>query len=128
MERRPFFQQYFSEMTGRAFCINNVYTSVDEFCKRIKSIRGFRYTQVDNLFSRNGDIFKQVGTIFGVDTPSKIQMKVSYGDVPLHLGRDIIDRFHRHKDEFEDVVIVGCDDAGVEQTFDFSSVLKHLES
>ena len=26
-----------------------------------------------------------------------------------------------------DVIIVGCDDAGVEQTFDFSSVIKRVE-
>lgn len=127
MNRRPFLQQYFSEMTGREYCINNVYSSVDEFCERIKSIRGFRYTQVDNLFARNGDIFKQVGDVFGLDTPSKVQMKISYGDIPVHLGKELIDRFYRHKDEFENVIIVGCDDAGVEQTFDFSSVLKHLQ-
>ena len=31
-----------------------------------------------------------------------------------------------HNGEFENVVIIGSDDAGVEHTFDFSSVLKHL--
>ena len=41
-------------------------------------------------------------------------------------GRQIIDIFSRHKDEFENVIIIGSDDAGVEHTFDFSSVLKHL--
>lgn len=127
LNRRPFFQQYFSEITGRDFCINNVYTSADEFCNRIKSIRGFRYTQVDNLFARSSDIFTQVGNIYGIDTPKKVQIKVSYGDVPVHLGKTLVDRFYKHKDEFEDVVIIGCDDAGVEQTFDFSSVLKHLQ-
>ena len=29
-------------------------------------------------------------------------------------------------EEFEDVVIIGCDESGIEQTFDFSSVLKHF--
>ena len=129
MNRRSFFQQYLGEMTGREFCINNVYASVDEFCKRIKSIRGFYYTQVDNLFTRNSDIFKQVGSIFGLDIPEQVQIKISYGDIPVHLGRGLIDRFYRRtkRDEFENIVIVGCDDEGVEQTFDFSSVLKHLE-
>lgn len=41
-------------------------------------------------------------------------------------GRQIIDAFNKRRNEFEDVVIIGCDDDGVEHTFDFSSVLKHF--
>ena len=54
-------------------------------------------------------------------------MKITYGDIPVHTGRALIDRFHRDKNQFEDVIIIGCDDAGVEQTFDFSSVIKRVE-
>ena len=127
LNRRNFLQQYLSEMTQKNFKINNIYTSVDEFCSRIKTIRGFQYTQVDNLFSRGSDLFTQVGNIWGQDLPSKILLKVSYGDVPVHGGgRQIVDTICRHKNEFENVVIVGCDDEGVEHTFDFSSMLKHI--
>lgn len=87
----------------------------------------FRYTQVRNLFSQTGDIFKQVSDILGLDTPEKIQMKVAYGDIPVHIGRSLVERFHRNKDQFEDVIIIGCDDEGVEQTFDFSSIIKRIE-
>ena len=125
--RRPFLQRYLSETTGRSYSINNVYASVDEFCSRIKSIRGFKYTQVDSIFSRNGDTFKQIGDIFGLDLPSSVQLKIGCGDIPIRQGRGLIDRFHKHKEEFESVIILGCDDAGVEQTFDFSSVLKHIQ-
>lgn len=127
LTRRSFLQQYLSESIQKEFQINNIYSSVDEFCDRIKTIRGFQYTQVDNLFGRNSDLFVQVGNLWGQDLPSKIQLKVSYGDVPVHQGgKAIIDRIHRHKEEFERVIVVGCDDAGVEQTFDFSSILKHI--
>lgn len=34
--------------------------------------------------------------------------------------------FSRHRNEFDTVVVIGCDDDGVEHTFDFSSVLKHI--
>ena len=82
---------------------------------------------MDNLFSRSSDLFTQVGNIWGQDLPSKIQLRIAYGDIPVHGGgRQIIDIFSRHKDEFENVIIIGSDDAGVEHTFDFSSVLKHL--
>lgn len=127
LNRRPTLVNYLHDAIQKDFQINNVYTSVDEFCNRIKTIRGFRYTQVRNLFSQSGDIFKQVSDIWGLDTPEKIQMKILYGDVPVHAGRALIERFHRCKDQFEDVVVIGCDDAGVEQTFDFSSVIKRIE-
>lgn len=128
LTRRPFLEKYLSDSLQKEFKINNVYTSVDEFCKRVKTIRGFQYTQVDNLFGRNSDLFTQIGNIWGQDLPSKIQLKIGYADIPVHGGgRQIIDIFNRHKEEFENVTIIGCDDTGVEQTFDFSSLLKHLE-
>ncbi len=128
MTRRPFLEKYLSDTLQKEFKINNVYASVDEFCDRVKTIRGFQYTQVDNLFSRNSDLFMQIGNIWGQDLPSKIQLKMTYGDIPVHGGgRQIIDIFRHHKEEFDNVIIIGCDDEGVEQTFDFSSLLKHLE-
>ena len=62
----------------------------------------------------------------GQDLPSKIQLEMAYNDIPVHGGRQLVDIFSRHRCEFEDVIIIGCDDAGVEQTFDFSSLLKHI--
>lgn len=120
-------KKYLSETTQHDFQINNIYASVDEFCSRIKTLKGFQYTQVDNMFGRSSDIFDQVGTIWGQDLPSKVQLKITYDNMPIHRGgRSIIDRFSRKKNEFESVVVIGCDDEGVEHTFDFSSVLKHL--
>ena len=127
LNRRKFLQQYLSETLQKEFQINNIYTSVDEFCNKIKTIRGFQYTQVDNLFSRGGDLFARIGNMWGQDLPSKIQLKIAYGDIPVHGGgRQIIDIFSRHRNEFDTVVVIGWDDDGVEHTFDFSSVLKHI--
>lgn len=52
-------------------------------------------------------MFAQVGNIWGQDLPSKIQLKVAYGDIPVHGGgRQIIDVFSRHKGEFENVAFL----------------------
>lgn len=127
MDRRSFLQKYLSDTLQKEFIINNIYSSVGDFCDRIKTIRGFRYTQIDNFFGRGSDLFKQIGGIWGHDLPSKVQLKVSYGDIPIHEGgRGIVDILTNHREEFEDIIIIGCDDKGMEQTFDFSSVLKHL--
>ena len=125
--RRKTLTNYLSDAIQMEFIVNNVYASVDEFCERIKCIRGFRYTQVRNMFSQSGDIFEQVSNIWGLDTPEKIQMKVTYDDIPVRVGRSLIDRLHRNKDQFENVIVIGCDDNDVEQTFDFSSVIKRIE-
>lgn len=126
LTRRNTLASYLSDSIQKEFIINNVYASVDEFCEKIRSIKGFKYTQVRNLLSQSGDIFKQVSNLWGLDAPEKIQLKVAYGDIPVRQGRALIDRFHRNKEQFEDVIIIGCDDAGVEQTFDFSSVIKRI--
>lgn len=125
--RKNMLTGYLSDSIQKEFVINNVYASVDEFCARIKSIRGFQYIQVRDLISQSGDIFQQVSNIWGLDAPDKIQMKIAYGDVPVHKGRALIERFHRNKEQFENVIIIGCDDAGVEQTFDFSSIIRRIE-
>lgn len=125
--KKGFVEQYLSDTLQKEFRISNIYTSLDDFCKNIKTIRGFQYTQVDNVFSRGGTLFSQVGNIWGQDLPSKLQLKISYGDIPIHGGgKGLVDRICRHREEFEDVVIIGCDESGIEQTFDFSSVLKHF--
>lgn len=127
LTRRPMVTAYLHDSTQNEFKINNVYASVDEFCNRVKYIRGFRYTQVYDLFSKDGDLFNQVADLWGLDTPEKIQMQMTYGDIPIHRGRPLIDRFNRNRDEFKDVIIIGCDDKGVEETFDFSSVIRRIE-
>ena len=127
MTRKATLTAYLSDTIQKQFLIKNVYASVDEFCARVRAIRGFRFTQIDNVFGRASYIFLQIGYIFGLDLPEKVLLKVGYGDIPVHEGRCIIDRFQKKRDEFQDVVIIGVDDEGVEQTFDFSSIIKHIE-
>ena len=55
-----------------------------------------------------------------------MQLKVGYDDIPVHEGRALIDRFHRKREEFQEVIVIGVDDEGVEQTFDFSLSSKEL--
>lgn len=127
LSRRKTLTWYLSDTLQKQFAYKNVYSSVDDFCNRIRYIRGLRYIQVKNLFSQSGDIFNQVSDMLGLDAPEKIQMKVTYGDIPVHAGRSLVEMFHRNREQFEEVIVIGCDDEGVEQTFDFSSVMKRIE-
>ena len=120
-------RNFLSHTVQKEFYIQNIYSSVDEFCDRIKTIKGYKFTQVDNLFSRQNDIFKAVIDYGLLDVPKELQLHVSYGDVPVHSGRALIDRLHQDKDKFEHVIIIGADDDGIEQTFDFSSVIERID-
>ena len=39
----------------------------------------------------------------------------------------MLSRIKGKRDQFENVIVVGTDECNVEQTFDYSSVLKHIE-
>lgn len=124
---RSIFRRFLSDTTQRNYQTRNIYTSVDDFCSRIKTIKGFRFTQVNNLFARQNDIFQAVTAYSGLDVPNRLQMKVSFGDTPVHQGRELIDKLRRDKEEFEQIIVIGADDSGVEQTFDFSSIIEKIE-
>lgn len=126
MQRKGFLKEYLKNALEKEIQIHNVYSSVDEFCKHIRTIKEFNFTQVDNIFSRKSDIFTQVGDIVGRDLPSKLYMKISFGDMPVHKGRTIVERFYRDRNAFEKVIVIGCNDAGVEQTFDLSTIIRHI--
>lgn len=127
INRRSFLNQYLSESLGKGIQIINVYSSVDEFCQRIRTIREFKFSQVDNLLARtSGSLFTEVGNVMGLDIPESLQIKIGYNNLPVHQARPLIDRLMRERDQFESVVVIGCDDNDVEHSFDFSSILKSI--
>lgn len=65
--------------------------------------------------------------MFGLDALSELQIKISYGNIPVQESRKLLDRFSKEKNDFENIIVIGCDDEGVEKTFDFSSIIKRIE-
>lgn len=127
INKRSFLKKYLNDALQKEFSINNIYASVNDFCDQIKTIKGFKFLQVDNLFARSNDIFRQITNMFGLDAPSELQIKISYGNIPVHESRKLLDRFSKEKNDFENIIVIGCDDEGVEKTFDFSSIIKRIE-
>lgn len=127
IQTRRVIQRFLTDTTQKNYQIRNIYTSVDDFCSRIKTIKGFKFTQVNNLFAQQNELFQAVASYGGLDLPNKLQMRVSYGDTPVHQGRVLIDKLKRKKEEFEHIIVIGADDSGVEQTFDFSSIIEKIE-
>lgn len=127
MTKRAFLTRYFFESTQLSFKIKNVYSSLEEFCNHIKVLRSARFTQRDNLYNRNNSIFKQISGALALDVPEKLQLKVGLGDIPVQGGMGFINTLKANRSSFEDIVIVGVGDDDIEKTFDFSTVIKHIE-
>ncbi len=111
----------------KEYTVRNIYSSVDDFCTRIKTIRGYKFIQVDNMFSRENDIFNSINDYSGLDYPNRLQLKVAFGDIPVREGRFLIDKLHRDLSAFEQVIVIGADDSGIEQTFDFTSIIERID-
>lgn len=126
INKRSFLQKYLSNMTQTEFSISNVYSSIDDFCQHVKTIRSLKFTQTSNLFSENNEIFTRITNILGLDMPEKMQVKIGLGDIPIRGNRHILDYFQKARSAFDNVIIIGCDDDNVAQTFDLSSVIKHI--
>lgn len=101
INKRSFLKKYLNDALQKEFLINNIYASVNDFCDQIKTIKGFKFLQVDDLFARSNDIFRQITNMFGLDAPSELQIKISYGNIPVQESRKLLDRFSKEKNDFE---------------------------
>lgn len=72
------------------------------------------------------NIFKETISKTGLDV-KEVQIKIGFGDTPVKDARSLLEWIHRERDAFERVIVVGVDDNDIEQTFDYSSILKHVE-
>lgn len=126
LNRRPFFTDYLGDILQKEIKIKPIYGSVETFCETVKTIKELRFTQVDNFMSQQSDIFTVAKNMSGLDIES-LQVKVGFGDVPVNVAHPLLSRIKGKRDQFENVIVVGTDECNVEQTFDYSSVLKHIE-
>lgn len=124
--KRAFLSKYIRDILQKEIDIKAIYSSVDEFCNHIKTLKELRFVQVDNLISRESQPFKVAIDILGLDV-EELQVKIGLGNVPVSKGHSTLRKLQQTRDQYERIVVVGRDDKGVEQSFDYSSILKHIE-
>ena len=80
------------------------------------------------MTTSTGSIFEQTANIYGFDAPQRMYMKLDYNSTPIKKMKDFINKLKSKRDigEFEDIIIVGEDDNGIEHSFDFSSIIKSI--
>ena len=109
--------------------IKNIYRSIDEFVETVRYLREVTFVQTRNLMNSTPEsIFSQTVNIYGLDIPEKMRLKVEYGGTPIgYLQEKLYDIKRKlNSSEYENVVLVGIDDAGMEQKFNFSTMIKSV--
>ena len=107
-----------------------ILSSIDEFLCRVKTLKSVSFTQKDNLYNMpENSSFRKVPNIYGLDLPRRSKVKLDYGDTPIGTIRDAMRdwKIKREAGEFEDVVVVGVDDRGIEEIFNFQTTISSLE-
>lgn len=124
-------KDYLSEELKENVIIKNVYSSLDEFQDAIKCLKKLKFTQHRNIFNLLGNesIFMQQVSELGLDMPEKITMQIEYPNTLIGSLKNGLQSLKQKREEgyFEDIVLIGVDDSGIEQSFDFSSVVKKIE-
>lgn len=74
-------------------------------------------------------IFMQQANELGLDMPDKIMMQIEYPNTFVGNLKNGIQILKKKKDQgyFSDIILIGEDDFGIEQSFDFTSIIKNIE-
>lgn len=121
---------YIEEMLQKTTTVKNVYKSLDEFVEIVKYLKSVTFTQRRTLFTSDPEsIFQRQANMFGLDLPEHSKLKLDYGSSPVGIVKTALQNWElkRNSGEFEDVLIVGLDDAGFESTFNFSTMISSVE-
>ena len=130
LEKRGFISHYIQDILQKNVVIKNIYSSLDDFQNAVKFIKALKFVQKRNVMNIAKDsIFEQFNNIYGLDNPERVKMQVEYDNTPIGQLKNMIQNVKAKKftGEFEDIILIGRDDNDVEQSFDFSSLMKSIE-
>lgn len=122
---------YIGDMLQQSASVKNVLKSVDEFVSVVKQLKSVTFTQRRNLFTTStpNSIFQKQANLYGLDLPDRSKIKLDYGLSPIAMARNVLQNWEsKHASgEFEEVIVVGLDDSGLENSFNFSTMISTVE-
>lgn len=128
--KRTSVADYLEEMLQKPVRIKNVIKSLDEFVSAVRYLKSVTFTQRRNLFTTTEDsLFQKQADLYGLDLPERSKLKFDYGHSPVGVARTALQSWgmKRESGEFDEVVVVGVDDEGFENSFNFSTMLSTIE-
>lgn len=121
---------YIGDMLSCNVVSKNIIASLDEFIATVNSIKSITLTQRRNIHTLSaGSTFQKMASIYGLDLPERARLKLDYGATPIGNLRNALQGFKmkRDADQYEDILVIGLDDAGLEQSFNFSTLVQHID-
>lgn len=121
---------YIGDMLQTPTRVKNVLKSIDEFVAIVKYLKSVTFTQRRSLYTASQDsIFQKQANLFGLDLPEHSKLKLDYGKSPVGIVKTTLQNWGKKRDngEFDDVIVVGVDDQGFENTFNFSTVISTID-
>lgn len=129
--KKGIIKSYVSDTLQKEAIIKNIYSSLEEFQEGVKFLKKVKFTQYRNVVNTldKKSIFTQQTNILGLDLPDKITMQVEYTDTLIGKVKNGMQELKQKRDQglFTDIIVIGEDDFGIEQSFDFRSVIKNIE-
>lgn len=130
-QKKSTITDYIEDALQKSAMTKNVLKSLDEFAEAVKLLKSVTFTQRRNLYSitATDSIFNRQASWFGLDLPEQSKLKLDYGTTPIGIAKNTLQNWKRKHDngEFQDIIIVGVDDAGFENTFNFSTTISSIE-
>lgn len=110
--------------------IKNIYKSLEEFEKSIETVKSLRFIQERNVVNSGKDtIFSRQINVLGLDMPNQLSIELGYGNRKLRDIKSILNKLKKGIElgSFSNVLVVGETDKKIEESFDFSSIIKYIE-
>lgn len=130
--KKTFLKEYLSDvLTGKEIVIRNILASLEDFQNQVKEIKRIKLVRKNDLFSLMDPdgIFSRKGDIFGLDIPDKYVLHLDYENKPIGAIKKALQEIKKKKTQgyFEEVMLIGVNEAGIEENFNFSTLMKKLE-
>ena len=122
---------YFTDELQADITIKNLYSSLDEFQSSVKLLKKLKFTQEKNVLNilNKESLFMQQTNELGLDMPERITMQIEYSNTLIGNIKNGIQKLKQKKNEgyFKDIILIGEDDSGIEQSFNLTSIIKNIE-
>lgn len=129
--KKGFIKAYIADVLQTKVIIKNIYASLEEFQSAVKLLKRVKFTQYRNVINSldNESIFMQQTNSLGLDLPEKITMQIEYSNTLMGTVKNGMQTLKQKLNQgfFSDIIVIGEDEFGIEQSFDFRSIIKNIE-
>lgn len=129
LNKKTFVENYFTSRLKKKVRIKNIYTSIDEFSKKIKALKEVKFIMKKDLINHEERIYKEEN-IYGLDYAEKAYLTVGFGkksvkELPKKFLENLFGK-SKYNTKSREIEAIGFDDNDVTQIFNSESVMEEI--